>query len=303
LLSNHKAKLDRALDILQRSFPYEDYFPKSGTMLAQRVVCETVMRYLPAGSILDFGSGPCATSAALALSGYRVSACDDLSDAWHLKNDNRKRIIEFTRQAGIDFFFMKPESDLPYQPEQFDLVLINDVLEHLHDSPCQLLCQVVEWLKPGGLLLLTVPNAASFRKRVGLLLGLSNYPPYDQYFWYPSPWRGHVREYVLGDFRALSRFMHLDVVELRDIDKMVESRLRNSFAKYVYLTISRILPVPGLRDSLLLVARRGLSWTARQVLTSRPASLPFTFEDWPRPKTQGSVAVMDHDNSKLNNRS
>ena len=264
-------QFEKSLETLHRAFPFGDYFPSSGSMLAQRVIGQAVLRNLPSGSILDFGSGPCDKSAALAMCGYQVSACDDLCDPWHRSGNNREKILEFASQVGIDFFPIEPGAPFPYRPGQFDLAMLCDIIEHFHDSPRALLCQVLEWIKPGGLLLITVPNAANLRKRAGLLLGRTNYPPYSDFFASPPPWRGHVREYVLGDLRALAGFMELEIVELRDIHKMLDKRLENPFLKAAYLATTGLLPLSGLRDTLLLIARKPPGWTPDGVLRTAHA--------------------------------
>ena len=39
-----------------------------------------------------------------------------------------------TLQVGIDFKLVTDNS-LPFERNQFDMIMLNDVLEHLHDSP------------------------------------------------------------------------------------------------------------------------------------------------------------------------
>lgn len=54
--------------------------------------------------------------------------------------------------------------------EQFDVILIGDVLEHLV-KPEQLLQDLKPFLKPGGRLVLSLPNVAHYSVRFGLLAG------------------------------------------------------------------------------------------------------------------------------------
>jgi len=49
---------------------------------------------------------------------------------------------------------------VPTEAESYDLVMLNDVIEHLHDSPRELLNDLIILIKPGGYLLITVPNLA-----------------------------------------------------------------------------------------------------------------------------------------------
>jgi SAM-dependent methyltransferase len=61
--------------------------------------------------------------------------------------------------------------DLPYQPGSFDRALCLDVLEHLHfsEQPAAL-AELFRVLRPGGELLVSVPNLAHLQSRVQFLL-------------------------------------------------------------------------------------------------------------------------------------
>jgi 2-polyprenyl-3-methyl-5-hydroxy-6-metoxy-1,4-benzoquinol methylase len=56
----------------------------------------------------------------------------------------------------------------------FDVVMLSDVLEHVA-SPDDILKLAVSGLKPGGIILLSVPNVAHWSMRLNLLLGRFNY--------------------------------------------------------------------------------------------------------------------------------
>jgi methionine biosynthesis protein MetW len=59
---------------------------------------------------------------------------------------------------------------LPFEPDTFDLVVLADVLEHLSD-PLAALRRAAGWCRPGGFVLLSVPNVAHWRARLELLRG------------------------------------------------------------------------------------------------------------------------------------
>jgi 2-polyprenyl-3-methyl-5-hydroxy-6-metoxy-1,4-benzoquinol methylase len=59
-----------------------------------------------------------------------------------------------------------------YSPgEPADLVVASHVLEHV-DDPQSLLLHLATWLRPGGKILIIVPNAESIHRRLGVILGL-----------------------------------------------------------------------------------------------------------------------------------
>jgi 2-polyprenyl-3-methyl-5-hydroxy-6-metoxy-1,4-benzoquinol methylase len=53
----------------------------------------------------------------------------------------------------------------PFPPESFDVITCFDVLEHLYE-PRQVMAKVMEWLKPGGIFYVLVPNIDSAEARV-----------------------------------------------------------------------------------------------------------------------------------------
>ncbi|MGB9480056.1 MAG: class I SAM-dependent methyltransferase [Candidatus Acidiferrum sp.] len=55
--------------------------------------------------------------------------------------------------------------DAPFPAESFDVVTCFDVLEHLHE-PRRVMARVSEWLKPGGIFYVLVPNVDSAEARV-----------------------------------------------------------------------------------------------------------------------------------------
>jgi SAM-dependent methyltransferase len=55
--------------------------------------------------------------------------------------------------------------DAPFPPESFDVITCFDVLEHLYE-PRRVMARVGEWLKPGGIFYVQVPNIDSAEARV-----------------------------------------------------------------------------------------------------------------------------------------
>lgn len=246
--------------LVERKFPFPGYM--GSAVDSYSIISETVHRYLRGGdSILDYGSGPCDKTAVLQAQGYLCSACDDLSDAWHRETDNIQKVAEFAREMKIDFH-LTCNGDLPFDRESFDMVMMHDVLEHLHDSPRELLNDLLELVRPNGFLFITVPNAANIRKRLSLAVGRTNYTRYDKYYWYPGPWRGHVREYVKHDLILLAEYLGLELRELRSCHNMT-ARLP-WLVRMLYVGITNFFP--GWRDTWLMVAQKPSSWRPKRTL-------------------------------------
>jgi SAM-dependent methyltransferase len=113
----------------------------------REIIAETVQRFFPPGAdLLDFGSGNGATAERLARSGYRVVVTDRAETA-------RMRCLE----RGLEV--VAPEDLEERQGQGFDGVLACDVLEHVEDDEA-LARRLQGLLRPGGLLLVTVPACA-----------------------------------------------------------------------------------------------------------------------------------------------
>lgn len=218
----------------------------------------------PGGRILDFGSGPCDKTAVLQLMGYRCTAVDDLQDHWHGLDDNRERILSFAAELGIDFRLTNGEEPPTFTADVFDAIMICDVLEHLHNSPRELLNDLLVSLRDGGHLLITVPNAVNLRKRINVLFGKTNLPDYASFYWHPGAWRGHVREYVTNDLAMLTQYLRLEPVLLHGCDHMLTRLPR--VARSIYAALTDFCP--NTKDTLLLLARKPAGW---QPLRELPA--------------------------------
>jgi SAM-dependent methyltransferase len=70
------------------------------------------------------------------------------------------------------------DAPLPFADGVFDTVVCSEILEHIL-SPDQLLREILRVLKPGGRVILTVPNLHCIRNRLDVLLG--KYTPFIEF--------------------------------------------------------------------------------------------------------------------------
>ncbi|MBS2018426.1 MAG: class I SAM-dependent methyltransferase [Deltaproteobacteria bacterium] len=68
------------------------------------------------------------------------------------------------RFPASTFVVAGAEEPLPFEPASFDVVLCNDVIEHL-EKPWLALANIWDSLAPGGLLYLNTPNLNALRRR------------------------------------------------------------------------------------------------------------------------------------------
>ncbi len=206
--------------------------------------------------VLDFGAGPCDKTALFSLVGMNVTAFDTLEDTWHKADNNRAKILQFSKNVGIDYMVPSEDEPFPFAKKKYDVIMSHDVLEHFHSSPRIILNKLIKCLKPGGILAITVPNAANLRKRLHLLVGKTNYNRYDYFYWYPGPWNGHVREYVEDDLLQMNDFIKMDLVELSTYHLQLD--VLPGFIRPPYKLFTRL--IPSVRDSWMLISRKPNNW-------------------------------------------
>lgn len=69
---------------------------------------------------------------------------------------------------------------LPYKDDQFDLIVMSEVLEHLTGDPINIFSEIYRVLKPNGFFLLTTPNVLRIQNIILLLIGKNIYFDLDQ---------------------------------------------------------------------------------------------------------------------------
>ena len=128
--------------------------------------------------------------------------------------------------------------------EPYDIVVMAEVIEHLHTAPSHVLACVSSWLRPGGTLIVQTPNPISLGKRLGMLLGHS---PFEIIREDPTN-PGHFCEYTVADLRLLARRSKFDVTSLW---------LRNYFGPNNLLYNLACALLPGqLQDGITITLRK-----------------------------------------------
>lgn len=131
--------------------------------------------------------------------------------------------------------------------EPYDLVVMAEVIEHLHVAPLHVLRCASTWLRPGGTLLIQTPNPVSLGKRWSLLRGRN---PFEMIREDPTN-PGHFCEYTPDDLRTLGQRGGFEISGLW---------LRNYFgqggaANWIYSSLCNILPGP-MHDGITIVFRK-----------------------------------------------
>lgn len=149
----------RMIFINRRSYPYMEE------------VNEGILRLFPATSsslrILDVGCGRGQLGQALIELGYEVWGIESNAEALPAARDRLTQVIEAdcTDSQAVS---------AQLAGEQFDILIFSDVLEHLYD-PRTIVESYLAYLKQGGQVAISVPNAVAWSNRLLLCLGLVVY--------------------------------------------------------------------------------------------------------------------------------
>src|SRR5438552_1308613 len=126
--------------------------------LAHQAIHDTVVRILeerPRGALLDVPAGEGDLRARLLAAGFEVSFCDLYPEIFRLNNRE-------IRRGDLN-------DKLPFDDRSFDDVTCLEGLEHI-ENPQQAMREFARLLKPGGHLIVSVPNILNIEERLKWLI-------------------------------------------------------------------------------------------------------------------------------------
>jgi SAM-dependent methyltransferase len=142
-------------------------------------------RVAPTDDVLDVGCGDGRTSGPF-LSGHAGS---------YTGADISETAVETARSAELDAVLIDDAGTLPFGDASFDVVTSIEVYEHLFD-PHLAAAEALRVLRPGGRLILTVPNLGHWKQRLDLALR-ARWNPLGDELSVDEPWRDpHIRFYT-----------------------------------------------------------------------------------------------------------
>ena len=149
--------------------------------------------------LLDIGIFPGHISSLAADKGYAVHGIsnDEITPAF---SSRFKKASFEIRQIDIE------KEPIPYGRDYFDVVLFCEVIEHLYRDPFAVLLEIFRVLKPGGILLLSTPNLASWENIYELIHERSYLTPLHcplHELFPENPNLHHVREYTMKELTCL----------------------------------------------------------------------------------------------------
>ena len=165
--------------------------------------------------------------------------------------------------------YMSADIDSHYLPaadESFDLVIMDNVIEHIYD-PRSMLGECIRVLKKGGILAVMTPNQARLINRIRLLLGKSIYYPLD--YWVGTRrehisrkgkmvFAGHIREYTVDELSRMLGLVGFDIASVHIFSAAVPSRRLEMSKSRILLKTYQIMEkvVPGSAYMISILARK-----------------------------------------------
>jgi SAM-dependent methyltransferase len=223
--------------------------------------------------VCDLGAGAGVVPLVMAQFGFRMSLIDQWSE-YQAKYDNQMGTTEefFARfqQFGAKYYSCDILTErVPLPDESQDVVSAFAVLEHL-PRPRLLLDEIYRLLRPGGLVVITVPNGANLRNRIRLLFGQTPHLDHWEAF-YARHFFGHYREPTAKELREIFERDGYDLLLFRTSGSSQINTKRpdgkwlrgwrptsiNQLIRGLYVLTASVHP--SLRYDILLVGRKAMS--------------------------------------------
>jgi 2-polyprenyl-3-methyl-5-hydroxy-6-metoxy-1,4-benzoquinol methylase len=159
--------------------------------------------------VLEMGAYFGVVSSALARGGVEVTA-QDVSSMMNLPAQRQRLEKEGVTVMAVD----DVSKSLPYPDASFDAIICCEMLEHLPFNTVPLIREMRRVLKPNGFAFLTVPNQASAKRRLQLLMGRPIRENVSSWVAAPQDSNWHWREWVASEFQELLLACGFNRVEL-----------------------------------------------------------------------------------------
>lgn len=145
--------------------------------------------------------------------------------------------------------------EFPFDDESFDVVTCFEVLEHLAIDPMAMMSEINRVLRPGGLLVLTTPNAIRTANAVNMLLGeqpcgWNHYNGFDT--------NRHNREYTPREIDRLLEDSGLPAAEVSTFGTKSRGGLRDTLAALLGMGMALVpgCPLRHRRDVIIAAGRK-----------------------------------------------
>jgi 2-polyprenyl-3-methyl-5-hydroxy-6-metoxy-1,4-benzoquinol methylase len=207
----------------------------------------------PGGRICDVGGNASIYNLVAALLGTEVSVIDHVSPVGTAVDQ-----LERIKSAGVKFEIANI-FQFDGKGRDFDGISAFETIEHFPHSPRPALMNMIDALRAGGRLCLSVPNIARIDFRIRAIMGRTVHERYAGFFRTEGEYPGHHREYTMSEMRWLAEELQLGVEKIFAVNCTYESKKRKSPAQRFLLNLEEMY---GLGDFLLPPTLRHHIWMA-----------------------------------------
>lgn len=210
----------------------------------------------PTGAHADIGAFTLHMAAAMARRGHRVTAVD----LPFLAEGSKTRNVYTARLRSVGSAFRAfPENDpkqLPFVDGSLDSLCCLETLEHLPVNHWRVAAEWHRVLRPGGRILVSVPNVLRLTRTLSILAGRGYPPTLDEMRSAPFDSSIHFREYRRGELRRLLEESGFRVVQTRAVYTMplAAQGSGSAMAKRLLQPVAPLWPFGG--DTLFAEAIR-----------------------------------------------
>ena len=167
---------------------------------------DIIARQKKEGKLLEIGSNPyLLTILVKKFFDYKITMTNyfDISIyGSHVKKGSQIiKSEEYNEEFEFEFFDLNIElSKLPFEVNEFDVILFCDVLEHIIVKPLDIFSKLKDILKKDGILLITTPNAVRLINFAHMIEG---YNFFDRYHTNNGVYGRHNREFTITEIEKI----------------------------------------------------------------------------------------------------
>ena len=232
--------------------------------LGERILLTAAMSYEKDKKLCDVGGHVGAYLLILKRLGMDVTVIDffpELEEDSYLHNiqsDHTSKKIKRFKEQGIHII-NADVYDMNLEDESVDVMTSFECFEHFAHSPKPVMEQMVNALRKGGRLTISVPNIARIENRLRLLFGETALEKYAHFYHHGNPFIGHHREMTAKEVRWLIEENGLEITDFFTTDITVQSMKKRKAAKK---WISKMNYEYGITDKIIPQNMRKHIWTS-----------------------------------------
>ncbi len=215
------------------------------------------------GRLLDIASGPGLLVAAGQKVGFTSEGVDKYifpqNDNTYFKIQEIEKLQQIWQGFGVTVQpWSYDEISSRYLAGSLQVITCDAFVEHLTESPRNLLTDAFKLLEPGGYFILTTPNLVSLLRRVRFMLGYSCMWDFKDY-WQSDLFLGHRREFTVSEIEKMCQSTGFEVKQLytKNVYPLGEIKkygLVKIFVRSLISVFSRFVPNSG--EIIYLVAQK-----------------------------------------------